>query len=180
MRPARSRITPPMLARPDPSKLSLYHPGRGGAQRTRTTRRGQAVPGSRPAAGDAGGSPEAPRQARPGTPCQESTNKDEQPNVYECVVFERVVPRIVYILFFKSLRLTSTLIVLYALAIGALYPTSDKLWRREKSNEPSLALKSISTATLYGFAVICFSTVAFLPSPPGAAEESMARPASPE
>ena len=37
-----------------------------------------------------------------------------------------------------------------------------------------------STDTLYGFAVICFSTVAFLPSPPGAAEESMARPASPE
>ena len=37
-----------------------------------------------------------------------------------------------------------------------------------------------STDTLYGLAVICFSTVAFLPSPPGAAEESMARPPSPE
>ena len=36
-----------------------------------------------------------------------------------------------------------------------------------------------STDTLYGLAVICFSTVAFLPRPPGAAEESMARPASP-
>jgi len=37
-----------------------------------------------------------------------------------------------------------------------------------------------STATLYGFAVTCFSTVAFLPSPGGVAEESMAHQSFPE
>ena len=95
----------------------------------------------------------------------------------------RVVSRIVYILFFKSLRLTSTLIVLYALAIGALYPTSD--FRQAVAAGKAQRAKPGSQVYLNGHAVrLCGDLLLDrgVPpeAPPGAAEESMARPPSPE